>query len=110
MIKIEIFRNKQKEVNKYVVSGHAQAAEYGQDIVCSAVSVLSQTTLLGLYEVAEIKVDYEIQDGYLRCSVPESISSEARKKANLLIDTMIIGMRNISESYSKYIDFHDKEV
>ncbi|MSE22463.1 ribosomal-processing cysteine protease Prp, partial [Lactobacillus parabuchneri] len=35
-------------VSGFTITGHADAGEYGQDIVCSAVSVLSITTVNGL--------------------------------------------------------------
>jgi len=52
MISISIYRNSKKDIEQFVVEGHAYAADPGQDIVCAAVSVLTQTTVLGLHEIA----------------------------------------------------------
>lgn len=49
-------------VSSFTITGHADAGEYGQDIVCSAVSVLSITTVNGLQEVAGMDVDVDSDD------------------------------------------------
>jgi len=110
MIKVEIKRSKKGDVQSFSINGHANAEVYGRDIVCAAISVLSQTTLLGLHEIAKINIDYNIQDGNLVCKLPINMTDEERQKASLLLETMIIGIKNIYESYSEYIVIHDKEV
>ena len=50
MIKIKV----SKEGNKYkniVITGHANYAEYGKDIVCAAVSATVLTTLNGIIAI-----------------------------------------------------------
>ena len=110
MINVLIERNKDGDVNSFTITGHANAGEYGKDIVCAAISVLSQTTVLGLYEIAKIKVDYEVQDGNLVCRLPKELTNSERQKSNLLLETMIIGLKNIYENYSEYIVIHVNEV
>ena len=44
------------------IAGHADYAPYGQDIVCSAISTIVQTAILGLEAIAEqypnnVKID-----------------------------------------------------
>ena len=41
MIKVIIKRDKDKVAKGIEISGHAGYAEYGQDIICAAVSVLA---------------------------------------------------------------------
>ena len=48
MVQVDIFKDKQGMINGYKVSGHAGYAEEGMDIICSAVSALTQAPLLGL--------------------------------------------------------------
>lgn len=110
MISILIRRNDQKEISSFEISGHAEAAEHGQDIVCAAVSVLSQTIVLGLHEVAGIEVPYKINNGFLSSSVPEGLAEEERQRVNLLLETMVMGFKNLATGYSEYIVLHDKEV
>ncbi|QUH26073.1 ribosomal-processing cysteine protease Prp [Serpentinicella alkaliphila] len=110
MIKVQIKRSRNGEIQSFSINGHANADEYGKDIVCAAVSVLSQTTLLGLHDIAKIEIDFKVQDGNLECKLPVNLSNDKRQKANLLLETMIMGIKNIYESYSEYIAIHDKEV
>lgn len=66
-------------VSGFTITGHADAGEYGQDIVCSAVSVLSITTVNGLQEVVGLDVDVDSDDkngGYLSVDVPIVLDSK----------------------------------
>ncbi|MCC5911575.1 MAG: ribosomal-processing cysteine protease Prp [Clostridiaceae bacterium] len=110
MIIVSIKRNNKKEVMQFTISGHAYADEPGKDVVCAAVSVLSQTIILGLYEIIKIKAPYKIEDGYLSCEVPQNLSTKEKEKVNTLLETMVIGMKSVKENYNQYIDIHDKEV
>ncbi|TCO79019.1 ribosomal-processing cysteine protease Prp [Marinisporobacter balticus] len=110
MIKIHIYRDHHKNIAEYLVEGHAYAAEPGSDIVCASISVLAQTTLLALYELLSIDVIYEIKDGRLYCKLPEALSTDIREKANLILDTMIIGIKGTQGMYKEFIEFYDEEV
>ncbi|PHS35123.1 MAG: ribosomal-processing cysteine protease Prp [Alkaliphilus sp.] len=111
MVEINVYRNKNGDICKYTITGHANAAKHGEDIVCAAVSVLSQTIVLGLYDVANIDVDYEVSDAKLSCSLPsKGLTRLDRRQANLLFETMYIGFRSLLENYSQYMQIHDKEV
>ena len=48
MIKIDLFKNEKNLIVAYAVNGHADYAEEGKDIVCAAVSVLTQAAINGL--------------------------------------------------------------
>ena len=37
----------------------------GYDIVCSAISAISQTILIGIIEVLKLKAKYSLDDGFL---------------------------------------------
>ena len=52
------------KVKELKVTGHADYSEYGSDIVCSAVSALTQTALLGLLNVAQLDIEYSINEGF----------------------------------------------
>ncbi len=76
--------------------GHAGYAPEGEDIVCAAVSALTQTTLLGLGEVLKIPVEWSADEdaGALRAFVKES-----NEGTELLLRTLEKGLQNISEQY-----------
>ncbi|MFZ5969534.1 MAG: ribosomal-processing cysteine protease Prp [Bacillota bacterium] len=110
MIKICIYRDHEKNIVKYSVKGHAGYAEPGEDIVCAAISILAQTTLLALNELTSIHVTYEMDDGWLYCELPEHIPDEEREKANIILNTMIIGISGTQGMYGDFIDLRDEEV
>lgn len=110
MILISIYRNSSKAIGQFIIKGHAYEANPGEDIVCAAVSILGQTTVLSLYQIAGINIEYEIKKGYLRCKLPENLTEEELYKAGLLIDSMLLGFKNIQENYPQYIEICDKEV
>ncbi|ABR48461.1 protein of unknown function DUF464 [Alkaliphilus metalliredigens QYMF] len=110
MIHIRVNRNKKNDISTFEVKGHANSAHYGEDVVCAAISVLSQTTVLGLHDIVGINVEYKIQDGYLFCKMPEQLSDNEKVKSDVLIETMLLGIANIKETYPSYIEIYDKEV
>jgi len=78
--------------------------------VCAAVSVLAQTTILGFYQVLHQQPEYHITDGDLNCKMKDSLAETHRKEATILLETMLIGLKNIQQQYPKIIAIDDEEV
>jgi uncharacterized protein YsxB (DUF464 family) len=110
MIKIIIYKAQKGEIKGFKVTGHAGFNKHGKDIVCSAVSVLAQTTVLGLLKVAEVDLDYKIEEGYLMCNLKDADSDKKRAMCEAILGTMYEGFKSIQESYIKYIDLVEEEV
>ncbi len=103
MVKAEIYYEEGRRKG-FVVQGHAGAAEPGQDIVCAAISALTQTVLLGLNTYLTVKPVWELEDnGYLECWLPESLSGADAEKAALLLGTLELGLQCMEESYGQYL-------
>lgn len=103
MITVEVGILSNDDIKEFTVKGHADFKPHGEDIVCSAVSVLTQTTVLGLLKVAEADIDYKMDEGYLYCALNADLSEPQSIKAQAILWTMYEGVKNIRESYSKYI-------
>ncbi len=110
MIKIEISKNKENKVQSFSVEGHAFAEEHGRDIVCASISILSQTAVLSLYEVGNIDIIYEIDEGWLYCELPENLDDVHRKNADIILNTMLVGIKATQEMYPEYIELIHREV
>lgn len=110
MTEINLFKNKNGEIIKFVVCGHSDFADAGSDILCSAVSTATQMTLNGIIEVAKIKVGYEVRDAYLECVLPCNLSVAEREKCDLLIDTMLLTLYDLKQQYEKHITITELEV
>ncbi|MDF2564736.1 MAG: hypothetical protein K0Q53_1131 [Massilibacillus sp.] len=91
MIKVKIFRDLTGMVTGFNVTGHADTAPHGQDIVCAAVSALTQTALLGLGKHLKRELDFDIASGKLKVSLktaPDELTSA-------IFETMILGLTEI---------------
>lgn len=110
MINVKIKRNNQNQIVSYSVSGHAQTAPHGEDLVCAAVSVLAQTTILGFYQVLGQQPGYQISEGDLHLNVNDSLTKTQRREATVLLETMLVGLKNIQQQYPKIIAIDDEEV
>ena len=89
MIRVNVFRNKTGDICGFRLKGHADFAEAGSDIVCSAVSVLTINTIncIELFTKAkfECKTD-ENKGGYLSFALSETKDGRADKDAQLLFE------------------------
>lgn len=109
MVKILIIRDNEKNICGFEVSGHAGFDKSGADIVCSAISALTQTAVQGLKKVAGIDIQYKIVDrsGYLNCKLPEILDEKQRYMSTAILETMYIGLKDIKKSYKKHIDIRE---
>ncbi len=108
MVTVEVIILPNGDIKEFTVLGHADFGPHGKDIVCSAVSVLTQTAVLGLLRIAEADIDYKMDEGYLSCNLNNDLSELQSIKAQAILKTMYEGIKNIRESYSKYITILEK--
>ncbi len=109
MTRICVYR-KNKDITGYTVSGHTGFANEGEDIVCSAVSSLAMATLNGLTDVVKINVGYEVSEAFLECVLPDDLSGEDRKSADILLNTFILSVKDLEKQYKEYITIDELEV
>lgn len=107
MITARIFRNNQKKVTGFEISGHAGYAEEGSDIICAAVSAIAYTAI-GYFDEKKIggKVpQYLIEDGYMKFE----IDANSTEPAYAVMEAAFIGLKQIEYSYGdEYIKVIDK--
>lgn len=108
MTRIKVFRSGGK-ITGFEAKGHSGYAEEGSDIVCSAVSALTQTAVGGLLEIAALPVEYSIADGSLWCQL-QKLSAHEREKADMILETMLLGLRTMQEDYGEYLKIIEREV
>lgn len=99
MIKCTIKKN--KKIEKVTITGHAEFADYGQDIVCSAVSMLSfaignKIMLLG-YESSVKITDNKF----------EFINPGDSTDVDLLFETLTEGLEMVENEYSNHIKIRE---
>ena len=98
-----VVRKKRGRFVSYEISGHAQSGEYGHDVACADVSVLSITTANNFYKMASIKPITKMEEGYLYVEVPISIPSKQEEKVQFLFQAFINAMEDVVEEFPQYV-------
>lgn len=85
--------------------GHSGYADHGQDVVCAAVSVLTQTAVLGLHNVLGItcQVDVDEKKGLLACLLPAELPSQLWEQAQLILNVLHVGLTATEAEYGNYV-------
>lgn len=97
-----LWLDEDQSIRKFELSGHAGYAEYGQDIVCAAVSALSISAVNGLEHFLPEPPEVEVRDsdGYLTCSLP-ALDTQTLEQAQWILKTMALGIEEIQRSYGQ---------
>jgi uncharacterized protein YsxB (DUF464 family) len=107
MITINIKRNYKNEIVKFSLDGHAGYAESGNDIVCAAVSAITNMIIIG-FERLNIMPIYEKDDnGYLSFELPDNLSKEQNDKIQYLLDCMTEEFMDIQTNYMKNVKVNE---
>lgn len=97
MITVEI-RKSENEYVGFSSKGHAGYAEEGYDIICAAVSVLTLNTINSIEKFTNDAFKAEAADGMVRWKFTELPLS---KETHLLMDSLVLGLEDIQETYGK---------
>ena len=110
MTTVTVFRRPDGSLSGFDCRGHANYADAGGDIVCAAISALTQGTLNGLLNVLQAPVDYRIdeKDGILTASLGE-VPEGKRAGAQLLLETLVSALQSIEADYARFLRVIFKE-
>ena len=94
----------------FEAAGHAGAKRIrGYDLVCCAVSALTQTGVNALCSVAGVEPRVEVRDGYLSCFLPEGMDEQTQERAQIVLRTIMTGLTDIQKIYPSLIRIQQKE-
>ena len=105
MIKV-LIKKRQSNILSIKVTGHANSAEYGRDLVCAGVSTVG----IGILNTLDKKgyltssIDYEMNEGFMNIEV-----TDWNKEIQLILETFEISLMTIEESYPDYIKIRRME-
>lgn len=105
MITVTVWRDAAGRVHGFRSEGHAQYADYGEDIVCAAVSVLTQSAVLGLTQHVKVDVAVEQSPGWLQCVLGDGLLADDVGAAAVL-ETMVLGLNAIAQQYPQQVRVH----
>jgi uncharacterized protein YsxB (DUF464 family) len=105
MIKVQISRSEDGKIRAFELSGHANFAKRGQDIVCAGVSAVSFGAVNSIIALTKVKPQIKQggKGGYLRCELPDIEDAITEEKVQLLLEGMIVSLQTIEKDYGKYI-------
>ena len=95
----------------YRANGHSGYAEAGADIVCAAISALTQTTLNGLKNVLKAPVMFDQDDdgAFIEAILTPEASEDQIRQAQLLLVTLLDGLQAIQRGYPRNLRIIFKE-
>ncbi len=108
MIKVDISRNAKRQPVRFVMTGHADAGDYGEDIVCAAASVLAITTVNALDEIAGVHPTVSSDDdngGFL-----EVVINDRNQAVETILATFILGMTQVAQKYTQFVTISDGHI
>lgn len=80
------------------VRGHAEAGPKGQDIICAAISVLTQNLIYSLERLAEDKIKYVIEPGWVDINY-----WDLSDKGRLLIESFFVGVSGVATASPEHV-------
>lgn len=93
----------------FSLSGHAEYARFGKDIVCAAVSMLTNNVFNSIERLTEDEFTGYADEKKAEFSL--NFVDEPSHDANLLVDSFRLGIESIAEAYgSKYVSVKIQEV
>jgi uncharacterized protein len=104
-----VFKKKGNKIIALDITGHADFDDYGRDIVCSGVSAISQTILIGITEVLKADVLVSVDQGDMSLSLCRS-SKQDIDDCQILLETMRLGLLSMEKGYGDYINVIEEEV
>ncbi len=110
MTKITFFKNKNFLVG-FEVTGHSGYADEGGDIVCAAVSSMTQMTIVGLKEILKLNLNTKKDEkkAYLICKIAKNSTQNEIEKAQDFLKTLKISIEHVEKDYKKYIKMEVKD-
>ena len=98
MIKVKIGHASNNQVNFLEVTGHANSAPYGKDLICAAVSAVITGGFNNLVNLKNYEIKLDEGHALFESSAPLDAHDEA------VIETIICGLNTIQESNPEFVE------
>ncbi|MGN0395574.1 MAG: ribosomal-processing cysteine protease Prp [Coprococcus sp.] len=108
MINVTILKNSNSEPVGFQMSGHAEYADPGEDIVCSAASAIAITTVNSIELLTDD--DFSVECNQENGDMNLLIKGVPGHDVIIIMKTYEIGITKLYESYDDYICLTFKEV
>lgn len=106
MIRVQVVKEN-GHYRKFMIDGHAGYADFGEDIICAAVSALVINAINSIEAFTEDGYTCDCKDGMIQ---NWEFSSSVSPETDLLMDSLILGLETIRKSYGDtYLHIEKKE-
>lgn len=105
MIHVEFKKSHDRYV-RLMAEGHALSGEYGHDLVCAAVSVLTITLANNLERMGEIVpiLSFDPNGGYFDLELKDDMSEEQEQLAQTLLENCYLAFKeDLEPEYGQYV-------
>jgi uncharacterized protein len=94
-------RDSRNRLSSVFAKGHAEAGDYGEDIVCAAVSGIVQAARLGLEVYAGVALEVRQQPGDFWMRWPEDRRDDEAVRA--IVATAELSIEQIADQYPEHV-------
>ena len=103
MIKVTIIKDRSDHIHSFEMSGHANFAEHGKDLVCAAATAVSFGAVNAIISLTSEtpEIQQGADGGYLKVEFPESQKHD--EKIQLIVQAMIVSLQTIEQDYGQHI-------
>jgi len=103
MITVMVEKGQSGRVQSFEMSGHADFAEHGKDLVCAAASAVSFGAVNAIITLTgeTPKIQQGSDGGYLKVAFPKTMKNDA--DCQLIVQAMIVSLQTIETDYGQYI-------
>ena len=100
MTQITFHKTTVGEYKGFTCDGHAGFADYGEDIVCAAISVLVINAINSLEQITgeQMQVETDEDAGTIRCRF---VNQPLKETSKALMDSLVLGLTQIEKQYGK---------
>ena len=95
MIRVRIERDSTGRIQGFEAKGHAGAGPRGNDIVCAAVSVLTDSVFLGLDRHLKREMEWDADSG----DISVRLKDAPDEMTEAILATMVLGLTEIQKLY-----------
>lgn len=101
MLEVTFYRDEDERLAGISARGHADFAEYGEDVVCAAVSAVLQAARLGLHEHAGVELEVRQAPGELRLRWPAG--GRALESVDAIVATAELAVAEIARRFPDHV-------
>ncbi len=108
MVRVYVIRNPGGAPVSVEISGHSNFAPHGSDIVCAAVSMLTQTIIFAIEDLLQMDSGAVVEEGYVQLTLPSNVEPNRKEKLLLLVETLLLGLKETKNAYPDFIQYSEE--